>query len=94
MLGFFPNETAAYVFRENIMLTAIGALIGLALGRALHAFVMSQIVVDMVCFDVRVYPSSYLASVLWTFGFSLCVSLIMRRRLDSINMAESLKSIE
>ena len=94
VLGFYPNETASYVFRENMMLTAIGALAGLGLGRALHAFVMSRIVVDMVCFDVRVAPLSYLLAVAWTFGFSIFVCLMMRPRLGRIDMAESLKSIE
>ena len=55
---------------------------------------MSRIVVDMVCFDVRVAPLSYLLAVAWTFGFSILVCLMMRPRLGRIDMAESLKSIE
>ena len=43
VLGFYPSETAAYVFRENTILTAVGAAAGIVLGRYLHAYVMSQI---------------------------------------------------
>ncbi|MGM9653409.1 MAG: FtsX-like permease family protein [Eubacteriales bacterium] len=94
VLGFYRGETAAYIFRENMILTGIGAVAGLFLGKLLHAFVMSQIKVDMVHFDAIVRPVSYLASILLTFLFAVLVALFMRRKLDRINMAESLKSVE
>lgn len=94
VLGFYASETSAYVYRENMMLTALGALSGLALGVALHAFVMSQIVVDMVHFDPRIAPISFVYAFALTFGFSMLVSFFMRFKLNKISMAESLKSIE
>lgn len=94
VLGFYRNETASYVFRENIVLTAIGALLGLGLGKLLHAFVMSQIQIDMVSFDVHVKPVSYGYSLLFTFGFTFIVNLFMSYKLEKINMAESLKSVD
>ena len=94
VLGFYRVETAAYIFRENMILTAIGAFAGLFLGRALHAFVMSQIHVDMVRFDAIVQPLSYGMSVILTLIFAVIVALFMNRKLDRIHMAESLKSVE
>lgn len=94
VLGFYPGETAAYVFRENVVLTAIGALIGQGLGVLLHRFVMSQIRVDMVSFDVRVLPASFLKSIALTFVFMAVVDVFMYLKLERIDMAESLKSIE
>lgn len=94
VLGFYPGETAAYVFRENAVLTAIGAGVGLLLGILLHRFVMDQIDIDMVTFDVRIAPFSYLLSILLTFVFMAVVDVFMYVRLEKINMAESLKSIE
>ncbi len=94
VLGFFKNETASYVFRENMVLTAIGALLGLALGKLLHAFVMHQIQIDMVSFDVHIKPLSYGYSLLFTFGFTAVVNLFMSFKLERINMAESLKSVD
>ncbi len=94
VLGFFSGETALYVFRENMVLTFLGALAGLGMGKWLHAFVMREINVDMVSFDVRILPVSYLYSVLLTFVFALGVNLLMNRKLENINMTESLKSVD
>ena len=94
VLGFYPGETAAYVFRENVVLTAIGAGAGLFMGILLHRFVMAQIAIDMVTFDVRIGLRSYLLSILLTFVFMAVVDVFMYIRLEKIDMAESLKSIE
>ena len=83
-----------YVFRENVVLTGFGAAAGLILGRLLHAYVMAQIRIDMMHFDIRIAGWSYVLSVILTFAFALVVNWIMYFRLKRINMAESLKSIE
>lgn len=94
VLGFSERETAAYVFRENLVLTLMGAVLGLPLGKLLHAFVMDQIRLDMVCFETKVTPLSYVIAVILTFVFTVTVDLIMRRKLRRIDMAEALKSVE
>lgn len=94
VLGFFKNETSAYVFRENRVLTAFGIVVGLLLGILLHGFVIGQIKVDMVSFDTYIAPMSYVYSIILTFVFNFLVNRIMSVRLDRINMAESLKSVE
>ncbi|MCM1044977.1 MAG: FtsX-like permease family protein [Candidatus Gastranaerophilales bacterium] len=94
VLGFYKNETASYVFRENILLTFMGALAGLVLGRYLHLFVMSQINIDMMAFDVNIHFSSYLYSVILTFVFAWAVNRFMRIKLDHVSMTESLKSVD
>ena len=94
VLGFYPMEVASYVFRENFFLTAIGGGVGLLLGKLLHWFVMEQINIDMVCFQAVVQPVSYLYSFALTFLFACIVNAAMFGKLDDINMAESLKSIE
>lgn len=94
VLGFHRSESAAYVFRESFILTGISALVGLLLGKALHAFVMSRIDVDMICFKVQVTPLSYLLAFVMTMLFAVIVNLAIYRSIDKINMAESLKSVE
>ena len=94
VLGFTLRETASYALSENLVLSALGALVGLPLGKALHAFVMAQINVDLVVFDVRVAPLSLALSVGLTLAFAGLVNLFMLRKIDHINMAESLKTIE
>ena len=94
VLGFYQNEVAAYVFREIIILSVLGSLVGLGMGKALHAFVMEQIRIDAMFFACRISLWSYAFSFLMTMLFTVLISAAMRPRLRKIDMAESLKSIE
>lgn len=94
VLGFFRRETSAYVLRENLALTALGTAVGLGLGILLHKFVMAQIVVDLVSFRTEIRPMSFVLSALLTFVFNFIVNLFMEIKLEKINMAESLKSVD
>jgi len=94
VLGFFRRETSAYVLRENLALTAMGIAAGSVAGVFLHRFVMAQIKVDLVDFSVKILPVSFLYSIILTFLFNFAVDLFMELKLERINMAESLKSIE
>ena len=94
VLGFNASETAAYVFKENLALTVVGTLLGLVFGKLLLIFVMSQIKIDMVWFTVLTEPVSYLWSIGLTLLSALVVDFVFYFRLDKINMAEALKSVE
>ncbi len=94
VLGFFPRESASYVFREGLALTGMGCALGLIGGRFLHAFVMDQIRIDMVHFTAQVAWTSYLWSVGLTFLFACIVDFFLFFKLEAINMAEALKSVE
>lgn len=94
VLGFRRRETGAYVFRENLVLSIMGVVPGLPLGVLLHRFVMDQIKVDMVSFKVTINPISYLLTVALVILFTIATDLILRRKIDRIHMAESLKSVE
>lgn len=94
VLGFYPKETSAYVFRENIVLTFISALVGLPLGKWLHNFIMHQIKVDLMSWDIHIEPLSYVLAVVFTFVFAMFVNIVMRKKINKISMTESLKSIE
>ena len=94
VLGFNASETAAYVFKENLSLSAIGSLFGLVLGYLLLLFVMTQIKIDMVWFKALVFPQTYVISVALTMLSACVVDFIFYFKLDKINMAEALKSVE
>ncbi|MBR4085083.1 MAG: FtsX-like permease family protein [Lachnospiraceae bacterium] len=94
VLGFYKKETATYVFRENILLTLVGALAGLVLGKVFHYFIMECIQIDMISFDVRINAVSYLYSVMLTMLFAVCVNKMMEGKLEKISMTESLKSVD
>ena len=94
VLGFYPGETARYVLRENILLTVIGGLVGLPLGTALNAYVMSMIKVDLVYFTPRVLPLSFVYGIVLTAVFGLFVDFVMALKLNTINEAVALKAAE
>ena len=94
VLGFNASETAAYVFKENLALTVIGAGFGMGLGYALLLFVMSQIKIDMVWFKALVMWQSYAWAVALTLLAACIVNFVFYFKLDKINMAEALKSVE
>ncbi len=94
VLGFDARETALYVFKENLSLTVIGSLAGLGLGYLLLLFVMSQIRIDMVWFKALTMPMSYVWAIILTILSALLVDLIFYFKLEKINMAEALKSVE
>jgi len=94
VLGFNAKETGAYVFKENLSLTVFGSILGLGLGYLLLLFVMSQIKIDMVWFKALVMPMSYVISIALTILSACVVDFIFYFKLDKINMAEALKSVE
>ncbi len=94
VLGFNTSETSAYVFKENMTLTVVGSLFGLLLGKLLLLFVMSQIKIDMVWFKAIVMVPSYLWSAVLTLFAAVAVDFIFYFKLQKINMAEALKSVE
>ncbi len=94
VLGFNSGETAAYVFKENLLLSAMGAVVGLPAGKLLLDFVMSQIKIDMVWFQSRALPLSYIFAFVLTMLSACMVDFIFHFKLEKINMAEALKSVE
>ncbi len=94
VLGFTPRETAEYILNENLMLSFFGAAFGLLLGKILHRFVMESVNLDYMSYDVRIAGISYVLSFVITLAFALLTNLFMRGKLEKVNMAESLKSVE
>ena len=94
VLGFYPRETAAYVLRENLVLSFLAAILGLPLGKAMHGVVMSMVMVDNSCFNIHIERTSYIAAFVCTVLFAWVVGLVMHRHIRRIPMAESLKAVE
>lgn len=94
VLGFYDGEVAQYVFRENVLLTFIGAAVGIVLGKILHLFIIQTVEVDAAMFGRSIYLPSFIYSFLFTVAFSLFINWIMYFKLKKISMVESLKSVE
>lgn len=94
VLGFYSLETANFIYRENIVLTAVGAFVGLFLGNMLSVFIVESIQMDNVMFPKVITPLTYFLGFLLTFVFSMLVNFIMYFKMKKISMVESLKSID
>ena len=94
VLGFYDGEVSRYVYRENVLLTILGILLGIGIGRILHDFVITTCEVDMVMFGHLIEPDSYVYSTVLTILFALLIGLMMHFRLKKIDMIESLKCAE
>lgn len=94
VLGFRRKEYCDYIFRENIILSLIGASFGMFFGYFLHRFVVLTVEMDNMLF-IRTMPLYiYLIAFGMTVGFTIIINLAMRHILDQVDMVESLKSIE
>lgn len=94
VLGFYNGEVAMYVYRENIVLTVLGAIFGIVLGKFLHGFIIVTVEIESVMFGRNIDLSSFVYGFLLTILFSLLVNGVMYFKLKKINMVESLKSVE
>ena len=94
VLGFYDGEVAAYVYRENIILTIFGIIAGVVFGTILHQYVIVTVEVDLMMFGRNIGLHSYLLSSLITIGFSVLVNVVMYYMLKKIDMTTSLKSVE
>lgn len=94
VLGFHRREQKSYVFRENIILTLMSAIVGIPLGIALLHYTMSQITVDGFYFGVCLAAPSYVWALGLTLLFTVIVDLVLAKKLHKINMAEAMKAIE
>ena len=94
VLGFYDTEVSSYVFRENIILTIIGIVVGFFMGKGLHTTVINTVEPDMIMFGRDVFIQSYLYATLITIFFALIINFSMHYKLKKIDMSTSLKSVE
>lgn len=94
VLGFRDRETRDYVFRENLVLTLIGMVLGVLMGKWFHSYLITTVEVELVMFGREAHPLSYVLALALTLLFALLVNLAAGRRLRKIDMVESLKTVE
>lgn len=94
VLGVKSHELFFYIHRETVILSLIGALVGIALGFVMENFVILSAEIDYVMFGRNIYAPSIIYSILITLGFTIIVTIFTRKKINNISMVESLKSIE
>lgn len=94
VLGFHNEEVSAYIFRETAILTLIGILVGLFMGKLLHAYIIKTIESTSYMFGRDVKTLSFIISTIITIIFSLIVNIFMSRKLRNIKMVDSMKAVD
>lgn len=94
LLGFYDGEVSAYVYRENIVLTLFGILLGCFMGHWLHIYLVRSTEIDLMMFGRQTAPSAYVYAAILTALFSLLVNVLAHFKMKKIDMVESLKSAE
>jgi len=94
VLGFYDMETTMYVYRENIFLTLFGIILGMVMGRFLHAWMVLTVEVDLVMFGRTAPPYAYVLAAVLTAVFSVAVNIAAHFKLKKVDMVESLKTVE
>jgi putative ABC transport system permease protein len=94
VIGFSNSEVLLYVTRENIISTVIGAVIGIVGGVALHRVLVNLISVDTVMYGDSISWWSFLVTLLIISAVAVLTSLPILFKINKVDMAETLKSIE
>lgn len=94
VLGFTDREVHTYVNKEMMILTGVGILVGLPLGRFVCGLLTAALNMPGIYFEVEVHWWSYLIAAAATLVFALLVQLITNPVLDRIDPVSSLKSVE
>ena len=94
VLGFFDKEVHHYVNREMMVLTMMGVVLGLPLGRFIGGLLTAALNMPSLYFEVECKPLSYVIAAVATMAFALLVQLLVNPVLDRIDPISSLKSVE
>lgn len=94
VLGFYDGEVSKYVYRENVILTILGIVIGLGMGYFLNMYLITTCEVDMVMFSRKLAWYSFVLASIVTVVFTVIVNIVTHFSLKKIDMIESLKSVE
>lgn len=94
VLGFYDNETTMYIYRETIILSIIGIIIGFGFGWWLHHFIITSLPPDIAMFDPNMYPLNFVISALIPAIITAALAIVVHHKIKSINMLDALSSID
>lgn len=92
VLGFYPKEVTQYIYRETLILTAMGILIGIVVGKILHYGVLQVVVPYNAMLDPKLVIRSYFLAAAITIVVTLGVMMVFHKKLQKIDMVSALKA--
>lgn len=94
VLGFFDKEVTLYIYRETIILTILGILVGFGLGEILHQYIITVVPPADVMFNPSLTAISFVIPTIIIGGITAVLAFIINRRLKNVDMLEALKSVD
>lgn len=94
VLGFYNKEVTMYIYRETILLTVIGILVGFGFGDLLYRYIITIVPPNNVMFNPALGAKAFIIPVIVISVITLILGLMMNRRLKNVDMLEALKSVE
>ncbi|WP_125568019.1 ABC transporter permease [Companilactobacillus insicii] len=94
VLGFYPMEVVMYIYRETLMLTMIGIILGFVGGSWLHNYIMQTLPPETAMADMTLFLSNFAISGLMTILFSIIVMAFMAYKIKKVDMLGALKSVD
>ena len=94
VLGFYDNEVTMYIYRETILLSAIGIVFGWLFGIFLHAYILYVVPPDEIMFNPSVVLLAYIVPMLTIAIVTIILKANVNRRLKKLDMLEALKSVD
>jgi putative ABC transport system permease protein len=94
VLGFYKREVLDYIYRESNILTLLGIIAGIFLGWGLHDYIMTILPPSAASSPMGVSWWTVVRAAVLTFVFGLVVRQLMKRKIDSVDMLEALKSVD
>ena len=94
VLGFHNKEVTLYIYRETILLSIIGILMGLVGGYYLHQFLIAMIAPDAILFYPKVGLSVFLFPVGGMLLLLILLGIYVDHYLRKVDMLEALKSVD
>ena len=94
VLGFHTNETTMYIYRETIILTVLGVLVGYVLGVGLHEYILGVVPPDNVMFNPEVAPIEFIVPAVVIGVVTVALYFVELARLRRVDMLEALKSVD
>lgn len=94
VLGFYDNETTMYIYRETIILSGLGIIVGFGFGWWLHHFIITSLPLDVAMFDPNMYPMNFVFSALIPAMITAALAIVVHQKIKRINMLDALSSID
>ena len=94
VLGFYDNEVTMYIYRETILLSAIGIVFGCIFGMFLHTYILNVVPPDEIMFNPAIVMLSYIVPIITITVVTNILKANVNRRLRKLDMLEALKSVD